>query len=434
MFSETTGALHPTAEGHAAMADALLLDLRPMIRAIVEAEGLLTGKARPAKAMTSPGRYGLFACAPVAWATDGHDRIISSSRKRGAPGRPGDAVPIIDIDIVERNLRRWQARCDAAGLASRPHIKTHKLVPLAKHQIALGSKGITVQKLGEAEAMADGGIRDRLLTFNVVGAHKLERLTALARRTEISVVADSAEVVAGLGTAGEAAGREIAVLVECDTGARRNGVQTPEAAADLARMIDRTKGLTYGGLMTYPRPGTRAEAEAFLLSARDLAAKSGLETRIISSGGTPDMWKDEGLSEVTEYRASTYVYCDRSLVHRNICVDEDCAVHVLAPVVSVPARGRAVIDAGSKALTSDLLGMTGYGTVRELGGASVHEVSEEHGHVSLDDGTESPRVGDIVRVLPNHVCPVSNLFDRVVFVRGGEVLGSVPVDARGKVQ
>ncbi len=343
-------------------------------------------------------------------------------------------VPIIDIDVVERNLKRWQKRCDTAGLVSRPHIKTHKLVPLAKYQMALGARGITVQKLGEAEAMADSGIRDLLLTFNVVGAHKLERLAALARRTDISVVADSAEVVAGLGTAGVAAGRDISVLVECDTGARRNGVQTPQAAADLACVIDATKGVAYGGLMTYPKPGTRMEAEAFFLAARDLAAQSGLETKIISSGGTPDMWKDDGLSHITEYRAGTYVYCDRSLVHRRICIDEDCAVHVLATVVSVPTSSRVIIDAGSKALTSDLLGMTGYGTVRELGDTPIYELSEEHGHIILGENAPVPKVGDLVRVLPNHVCPVSNLYDKVVFIRGGEVLGAIPVAARGKVQ
>ncbi len=343
-------------------------------------------------------------------------------------------VPIVDIGVVERNLRRWQERCDAAGFAGRPHIKTHKLVALAQYQVALGARGVTVQKLGEAEAMADGGISDLLLTFNVVGRHKLERLAALARRTDIAVVADSAAVVAGLGTAGMAAGRDISVFVECDTGARRNGVQTPEAAAELARVIDRTHGVRYGGLMTYPKPGTRIDTETFLLAASDLAAKSGLETKTISTGGTPDMWKDDGLSHITEYRAGTYIYCDRSLVHRGISAGEDCAVHVLATVVSVPAGTRAIIDAGSKALTSDLLGMQGYGTVRELGHAPVQELSEEHGHIQLGENTLPPKVGDLVRVLPNHVCPVSNLFDKVVFVKGNEVLGAVRVDARGKVQ
>jgi D-serine deaminase-like pyridoxal phosphate-dependent protein len=340
-------------------------------------------------------------------------------------------VPIIDIGVVERNLKRWQARCDKAGLASRPHIKTHKLVPLARAQIDLGARGITVQKLGEAEVMADAGIGDMLLTFNIIGRHKLERLAALARRTAISVVADNDDVVAGLGHAGQEAGRDITVLVECDTGAKRNGAQSPSAAAELARRIDATPGLAYGGLMTYPAPGTRAETAAFLAEAAALAAKAGLDANVVSSGGTPDMWKDDGLAPITEYRAGTYIYFDRSLVARGTCTFDDCALSVLATVVSRPAAGRAIIDAGSKALTSDLLGLQGYGTILEAPDAAIAGLSEEHGHVT---GEKLPwRVGNLVRVIPNHVCPVSNLFDRVVVIDGEEVLGAVRVDARGRV-
>ncbi len=343
-------------------------------------------------------------------------------------------VPIIDVDIVERNLKRWQQRCDAASFANRPHIKTHKLAGLAKYQMDLGARGITVQKLGEAEAMADAGIEDMLLTFNVIGRHKLERLAALARRTAIAVVADNATVVEGLGQAGQSAGRNISVLVECDTGAARNGVQSPQAAADLARLITQTAGMTYGGLMTYPKAGTRQETAVFLDEARDLIARGGLETKVVTTGGTPDMWKDDGLAHVTEYRAGTYIYNDRSLVGRGLCQPSECAVHVLVTVVSRPTGDRAIIDAGSKALTSDLLGQTGYGSIREADDAIVREVSEEHGHVDLAGISRKPSVGDVVRVLPNHVCPVSNLFDRVVLVRGSEVLGAVRVDARGAVQ
>jgi len=343
-------------------------------------------------------------------------------------------VPVIDIDIVERNLKRWQARCDNAGFANRPHIKTHKLVPLAKYQLALGARGICVQKLGEAEAMAAAGIRDMLLTFNVVGARKLERLAALARRTDIAVVADNAEVAAGLGQAGQKAGRAISVLVECDTGAKRNGVQSPQAAAELARTIDATKGLSFGGLMTYARPGTRIQADEFFVAARDLATRSGLECKTITTGGSPDMWKDEGLAHITEYRAGTYIYFDRSLAERGTCTYDDCALTVLATVVSRPTGERAIIDAGSKALTSDLLGLSGYGAVRELGLARVYDVNEEHGYLDISAVANKPKVGDLVRVTPNHVCPVSNLYDKVVFVKGNEVLGAVKVDARGTVQ
>ena len=341
-------------------------------------------------------------------------------------------VPLVDLAVVERNLRKWQTRCDKLGIANRPHIKTHKLVGLARAQVDLGAKGITVQKLGEAEVMAGAGLDDMLLTFNVVGRHKLERLAALARRIRISVVADSREVVEGLGQAGQMAGRDIPVLVECDSGAGRNGVQSPEAAVELAKFIAATKGVSYGGLMTYP--GTRADADRFLANALDLAAKAGLKTAVVSSGGSPEMWKDEGLSHVTEYRVGTYIYFDRSLAERGVCTYDDCAVSVLATIVSRPTDKRALIDAGSKALTSDLLGLKGYGVVRNLDFAPVYNVNEEHGYLDISATSGNTAVGDLVRVTPNHVCPVINLFDKVVLVRGSEVLGAVDVDARGKVQ
>ncbi len=343
-------------------------------------------------------------------------------------------VPVIDIDIVDRNLRRWQERCDALGIANRPHIKTHKLVALARYQIALGAKGITVQKLGEAEVMADAGIDDLLLTFNIVGASKLKRLAALAKRVKMTVVADNPVVVAGLGEAGRAAGVDIGVLVECDTGAKRNGVQSPEAALALAREIDATPGIAYKGLMTYPATGTRLKTKAFLTEARDLIAEAGLKTEVISTGGTPEMWSDEGIDVGTEYRAGTYIYCDRAEMAAGACGWDDCAVTVLSTIVSVPTPDRALIDAGSKALTMDLLGLEGYGVVHALGDAPVYALNEEHGYLDISRLETKPAVGDLVRITPNHVCPVSNLFDRVVFIRGGAVLGAVKVDARGAVQ
>ncbi len=350
-----------------------------------------------------------------------------------APGMFETPCPVIDLDVAERNLRRWQARCDALGLANRPHIKTHKLAGLARFQIALGARGITVQKLGEAEVMADAGIPDMLISFNIVGAPKLARLAALARRTAISAVADSPAVVAGLGAAGRAAGRAISVLVECDTGAARNGVATPAAAADLARLIEATEGVRYGGLMTYPAVGMRRQAAEFLAQARDLVAAAGLASETISTGGSPEMWRDEGLGVATEYRAGTYAYFDRSLIAAGACTVQDCALVLRATVVSVPTPERAILDAGSKALTSDLLGLPDHGAVPALGDARVYQINEEHGYLDISGLAEKPAVGDIVDILPNHVCPVSNLFDKVALMRGGRLLGLTPVDARGLV-
>ena len=342
-------------------------------------------------------------------------------------------IPVVNLDLVDANLRRWQDRCDGLRLNNRPHIKTHKLVGLARYQIDLGAVGITVQKLGEAEVMADGGITELLMTFNVVGAPKLRRLAALARRTNISVVADNADVVIGLGQAGREAGRDISVLVECETGAKRNGVATPKAAAQLASLIAATPGVCYGGLMTYPAPKTRLAGADILAAARDLAEKAGLKTEVISSGGSPEMWSDDGLDIVTEYRAGTYAYFDRALIAAGACTLADCALRLRAMIVSVPTEDRAILDAGSKALTSDLIGQPDYGCVPDLSDARIYSLNEEHGYLDISSLAQKPKVGDIVDILPNHACPVSNLFDKIALVRDGRMLGLTRVDARGLV-
>ena len=245
-------------------------------------------------------------------------------------------VPVIDIGIVARNLTRWQARCDAAGIANRPHIKTHKLVALAKRSWRWVRPASPFRNSVRPRRWPRPASTTCCSPSTWLAPTSSGGLPQLARRTSISVVADSAAVVEGLGRAGENAGRRIGVLVECDTGASRNGVQTPQAAAELARLLDATPGLAYGGLMTYPKAGMRNESSAFLAEARDLAASAGLETRTISIGGSPDMWKDDGLTAGMEYRAGTYIYFDRSLAERGTCSFDDCALSVLATVVSRP--------------------------------------------------------------------------------------------------
>jgi len=146
------------------------------------------------------------------------------------------------------------------------------------------------------------------------------------------------------------------------------------------------------------------------------------------------MWSDEGLDIVSEYRAGTYIYFDRSLAARKTCSFEECALKVLTTVVSRPVEERAIIDAGSKALTGDLLGLSGYGIVRELADATVYDVNEEHGYLDVTAAQRKPGIGELLHVVPNHACPVSNLFDKVVFTEDDRVLGAVRVDARGLVQ
>lgn len=340
---------------------------------------------------------------------------------------------VVNEALALRNIAAFQAHCDTAGLALRPHIKTHKSVRFAKAQLAAGAIGITCQKISEAEAMAADGIDDIFITYNILGAAKLERLRNLAARlAALSVVADNLVVVQGLARTFADAKRAVVVLVECDTGAGRCGVQAPEDAANLAIEIINSSGLTFGGLMTYPAVGGAKEAARFLREARQLLMQKSITCPVISSGGSPDMWTAATDDIVTEYRIGTYVYNDRSLVRQGACTWEDCAGHVVATVVSRPTPERAIIDAGSKVLTSDLLGFTDYGHVMGHPEISIHSLSEEHGILSI--GPDTPiQIGDRIRIVPNHVCVVSNMFDDIWLEGDGKKLEQIKVTARGKV-
>lgn len=210
---------------------------------------------------------------------------------------------LIDIDRVEANLQRAQAHADREGYALRPHIKTHKLPRFAKRQIELGAVGITVQELGEAEVMADAGITDIFLPYNILGPKKLARLKALNERITIAVTADSPDTVAGYAAA-FTEGKPLTVLVECDTGARRCGVQTPAQALALARQIALAPGLRFGGLMTYPPKHGLEQSNAWFNEALDLFAQAGIAVPKVTGGNSPDMWAPGG-GPVSERRPGT---------------------------------------------------------------------------------------------------------------------------------
>ena len=335
---------------------------------------------------------------------------------------------VVDVDRLQRNLERWQEHCDAVGLANRPHVKTHKSVAIAQRQVALGARGITCQKLGEAEVMADAGIDDILIPYNLIGASKLERLAALARRVEVAVCVDDERLLAGLAGAGRAS-REIRVLVECDTGLGRAGVASPEAAAALAGEIGRRDGLRFGGFLTYPsRPG----AVAFLAEAERRARAAGLDVETVSAGGTPTMWASGELRPtVTEYRVGTYAFHDRATVAAGAATADEVALTVRATIVSRPSADRAVLDAGSKVLTHDPCSEPGFGTILGAPASVVEWLSEEHAVVAVAPG-DSLELGQQVGIVPNHVCVVVNLADELVVHGDGLEPTTWPVDARGR--
>lgn len=338
---------------------------------------------------------------------------------------------LIDVSKTQANIEKAQAHANAVGVALRPHIKTHKLPFFARRQIEAGAVGITCQKIGEAEVMADAGLTDIFLPYNILGQEKLDRLAALHQRITLAVTVDNETSLAGLAKRFTNAGRPLKVLIECDTGMGRCGVQTPVEALDLARKISQHEGLKFGGLMTYPASGKPEQAELWLVEARDLLAQNGIECETISSGGTPDMWRTPQHNVITEYRPGTYAYFDRFQVSKGAATLDDCALTVLATVVSHPTKERAIVDAGSKTLSSDTLGLPDFGELVGRPNARVVGLSEEHGTITGD--VEDLKVGDRVQIIPDHVCVVSNLFDKVYLVSGDDVLDMLPVAARGKL-
>jgi D-serine deaminase-like pyridoxal phosphate-dependent protein len=340
---------------------------------------------------------------------------------------------VIDQDVAEANLRRAQSYADGHGLKLRPHIKTHKLPHFARLQVALGAVGITCQKVGEAEVMADAGIEDIFVPYNILGREKLNRLHALHARTRLSVTADSLATVAGYAGRFTDPKHRLPVLVECDTGAGRCGVQSPEAAADLARVIDAAPGLVFEGLMTYPPLGRLKDVDAWLTEAVSRLGAAGLEARRVSNGGSPEFYDSAAVTAATEHRPGTYIYSDRMQVSFGHGTLDDCALTVLATVVSRPTDHRVILDTGSKALAADLCKMPGHGTLPGYPGAVVKGLSEEHGIVDVSACPKAPEIGEKVRVIPNHVCVVSNLFDFVHLASGGLIVERLPVVARGRL-
>jgi D-serine deaminase-like pyridoxal phosphate-dependent protein len=339
---------------------------------------------------------------------------------------------LVDLDLVEANLRRWQAYCDEHGIANRPHIKTHKLPQLARMQVEAGAVGVTCQKLGEVEAMLDGGIRDILLPYNILGARKLERLRALHRRARLSVAADSEVSIRGLSEAMAGEPEPLTVMVECDTGLHRCGVQTPQEALALAQLIDRLPGLLFAGLMTYPT--SLPETPAFFDETRALCARSGLAVSRTTGGGTPMMWRAHEAHGIDEHRVGTYIYNDRMTVRAGVATFDDCALSVLATVVSKPTAHWCVLDGGSKTFAMDTYGLDGHGYLPAYPEARLTKLSEEHGVLETDGLERTPQLGERLRVIPNHVCVISNLHNQVYALRGDEILEVWPIQSRGAVQ
>ena len=352
-------------------------------------------------------------------------------------------TPVVDLARMERNLDRMAAYAADHGLALRPHIKTHKTPWLAAEQLRRGAMGVTCATPREAEVMSEVA-DDVLLAYPVVGPLKARRVAALPRDIHVTVALDSTRAADDLADAAREVGRRVRVFVECDMGMRRVGVQTPDDAIALVRHVVGLPELEYAGMTFYPghirEPVDRQDAALKELNERlgrtlDALKRAHVEPGVVSGGSTPTAMRTHEITGVTEMRPGTYIFNDRSTSAIGACAPDDCALTVLATVVSTAVPGQAVIDAGTKALGREPMrggDGEGFGAILEHEDVPVRAMSEEHGLLDLSKSDWRPEVGDRVRVIPNHVCIVVHLFDIVHGVRGTSVESSWAVAARGR--
>jgi D-serine deaminase-like pyridoxal phosphate-dependent protein len=346
---------------------------------------------------------------------------------------------LVDLAVVEANVGRLQSEMDARGIALRPHAKTHKSVATARMQLDAGAAGLTVGTLGEAEVFAAAGIRDLFVAYPVWAAGpKAARLRGLHDGADLRVGVDSVPGAERLGAAVAGARRPLAVLVELDPGLHRTGVADPEAAVAVARAA-RDAGLVVAGVFTHGghsyRVGNAAAAaddEVRTLEAGAEALRAaGFDVAVVSAGATPTRLA-AARGSVNEMRAGTYVFGDRQQVELGAIGAGEAAAVVVSTVVSV-AQDRFVIDAGAKSLTKDRADwLAGFGSIVGYPDAVIEKVNDYHGIVSVPAGNALPALGDVVEVVPNHICPVVDLFEGFHVVRDGEIVDRWRVDARGR--
>ena len=335
----------------------------------------------------------------------------------------------VDLDVLERNINNMAALCREIDIDLRVHTKTHKVPEIAKMQVAAGSKGITCQKLGEAEVMVDGGLNDILISYNTVGKPKVQRLAQLVKRAKITVALDSEITTKGISEQAQADGCTVRVVIEQDTGGRRVGVQSPQAALELAQKVAEMPGLDFQGIMTY---GSNIRAKPFIEETVNLLSSAGIPINIISGGGTgvEQVSKDIGC---TETRSGSYAYEGMTRISGSAMLNpERCALRMIVTVVSTPTANRIIVDGGQKTFTS--YPPTPYGHIIDHPDIKIYGMSVEHGHIDVSESRHKFRVGDKLSVIPLHQGMTSNLHDELAAVRNEQIETVWKITGRGKVK
>ncbi len=353
---------------------------------------------------------------------------------------------LLDLDKVERNMNDIANFAEEVGVAVRPHIKTHKCIEIAKRQIASGAVGLTVAKVGEAEVMVDGGITDILIAYPLAAQKKLERVRTLMKKAIITVAVDSieqAEILHQFFTEDE----PLNVMIKVNSGLNRVGVEPNGEVLELANYIDGLSALELKGIFTHAGHSYAAtseeelnkialeEANAVLKSA-ELCEEAGIKIATRSIGSTPTFKKAGAVEGITEIRPGNAVFYDMVQVGLGVATTEQCALTVMASVVSKKAD-RIIIDAGSKTLALDQgahgnSSIAGHGFIKEHPDLVIERLSEEHGVIPIS-GDVHVKLNDRFTIIPNHACVVANLFDYYLVHRNGNIVYRWKVDARGKI-
>jgi D-serine deaminase-like pyridoxal phosphate-dependent protein len=352
---------------------------------------------------------------------------------------------VVDLDAFERNLKRLAERVAGTGVRLRPHAKTHKCAVIALKQMELGAVGVCCQKVSEAEALVYGGVKDVLVTNEIVGKPKLRRLMGLAGMARIATCADDPAQVAALDAAAGEAGITLPVHVEVNMGGNRCGVEPGEPALALARQVMDARHLSFAGLQAYhgsaqhlrtweERQKAIAGAVEKAGSTRDLLARSGIECANITGAGTGTFEFEAGSGIYTELQCGSYIFMDADY-GKNLDRDGhetrsfEPSLFVWATVMSRPTEDRAIVDAGLKALGMD----SGPPNVWDEPAARFDRASDEHGRLVISGATNRLRLGDKIKLVPGHCDPTVNLYDWYVGVRGDRVEAIWPIVARGAV-
>jgi D-serine deaminase-like pyridoxal phosphate-dependent protein len=350
---------------------------------------------------------------------------------------------VVDLDVMEKNIQAMADIAKRMGLGIIPHAKAHKVVEIARAQVAAGADGVAVAKIGEGEVMVEGGLGKLLLTTPPMGQPKMDRLRSLARRAEIAVVIDSLTVAQHLSHAFSQEAKAIGVFIEVDTGLGRCGLLPGEPVVDLAQNVVRLPGLAFQGLKTaalqvYNQKTvegiSQVEQKACqqMIDTATLLKRKGINVSALLVGSTPSVWGAAFPKGITHVQPGSYVLNSLDGVATGGVTLQQCALTVIATVISRPARDRAVIDAGFKALSLVIVpGIPGYGRILGMNEAVVERLYEEHGVVRIV--ADHPlQIGDKVEIIPNSCSAITNQFDELVAIRHGVVETIWSIQARGR--